>query len=97
MTHLAAATATASGGHSHTPAILIGTALALFLLLAYPVSCWWFPFADCRVCKGTGLHRSDSNRRHSRICWWCRGARKRLRWGRRLFNALNRRRQEADR
>lgn len=92
MIHPLAATAT---GHNHAVARLIEAALVLFLVSAYPLSCWWFPFADCRICKGTGLHRSDSNRRHSRICWWCGGARKRLRWGRRLYNAINRRRREA--
>jgi hypothetical protein len=80
---------------AHLTATVICAAVSLLLLAAYPASCWWFPFARCRLCDGTGRRHSESQRRNFRPCWWCKGTGRRLRWGRRLFNALQRRRREA--
>lgn len=63
-------------------AILAGTWGGSYLL-----ACWIFPFRDCRVCKGTGKRRSPFDRRNHRPCWWCKGAGRRLRVGRRAWHA----------
>jgi hypothetical protein len=72
-------------------------AVALVVLLAYSASCWWLPFANCGLCSGTGKRypENQGRRRNFRPCWWCKGTGRRLRWGRRLFNAVQRRRREA--
>lgn len=71
------------------------TGLLLLVALVYAGSCWAFPFATCRVCDGDGKRRSGANRRHFRPCWWCKGSGRRLRIGRRVHNAIQRRRKEA--
>jgi hypothetical protein len=63
--------------------------------LWYALGCWHNPFRDCWWCKGAGWHRSSDDRRNSGPCWWCKGAGKRLRHGRRLYNAIQRRRKAA--
>lgn len=71
-----------------------GGFLAVVLIgsgIAYAVSCWLFPFARCRACDGTG-RKYNGDRSGFRDCWWCKGATRRLRIGRRLFNAAKRRR-----
>jgi hypothetical protein len=59
-------------------------AVLAVLALAYPALCWLRPFDRCRWCKGVG-------------CRWCRRTGRRLRWGRRLYNAVERARAAADR
>lgn len=68
------------------------TAIAILaaLALGYAVSCAVRPYRDCRLCDGKGHHRAKSNRKLSRPCWWCKGAGKRLRYGRRLWNRARR-------
>jgi len=63
------------------------TAIAIVVLpvLAYIGSCIVRPFRDCWVCKGKGHHRSDSNRKLSRPCRWCKATGKRWRLGRRAW------------
>lgn len=61
----------------------------------YAALCWGLPFASCRHCRGVGRVRARTGLfGHSvRDCRWCRGTGRRLRHGRRLWNALTRRRQ----
>jgi hypothetical protein len=70
--------------------------IAAVLGLIYVVECWWFPFGRCWCCSGAGRH-SRKDGRVWRDCRVCRGSGKRMRLGRRLFNAIQRRRREADR
>ena len=67
-------------------------ALAAAAATAYALSCWVWPFARCNICDGRGSHSPEGNARISRPCWWCKGRGKRLRWGRRITNAVRRRR-----
>jgi hypothetical protein len=66
--------------------VLTTIAIATAAALAYPLSCVVRPYRDCWLCKGTGHHRSATNRRLSRPCRWCRSTGKRLRLGRRAWN-----------
>jgi hypothetical protein len=63
---------------------VIDAALLAALVLAYPAACWLRPFCRCWWCKGVG-------------CRWCRSTGRRLRWGRRLYNAAQRARVAAER
>jgi hypothetical protein len=69
-----------------------GIATALVAVVVYALSCWVWPFARCSVCDGRGAHSPKNNRRVSRPCWWCKGAGRRLRIGRRVANAVRSRR-----
>jgi hypothetical protein len=75
---------------------LTATAIVLFLVLAYPVSCWVRPMRDCWCCKGTGHHRAEKNRKLSRPCRWCGQTGKRMRIGRRMWNRARRVHREAN-
>jgi hypothetical protein len=57
--------------------------LAWFTLaaVAYAGACWLNPFRPCRWCK---------DGRGRRACRWCDGTGRRLRWGRRFYNAVQR-------
>jgi hypothetical protein len=71
--------------------ILVGVVLAVI----YAGECWWFPFARCWCCGGSGKHlRKD--RKVFRDCRWCRGSGRRLRVGRQVWNWWAARRREAD-
>lgn len=74
---------------------LTATAIALILLVGYPIRLALFPLKDCWCCDGAGVHRSDSNRKHSRRCWWCKGSGKRWRIGRRIWNRFRQKHREA--
>ena len=63
------------------------SAIALAWLAGYAAACWWWPFAACRKCNGTGKRKSPSGRAF-RICRRCKGSARRLRAGRRIFNWL---------
>ena len=64
-------------------AVVLGT--VVLAALFYAASCWWFPFARCRWCSGTGRWaRSDGQ--VFRDCWWCGGLGRRWRIGRRVWN-----------
>ncbi|MFE3494200.1 hypothetical protein ACFXOS_14035 [Streptomyces sp. NPDC059175] len=59
--------------------------LAVLLTLAgYAALCALSPFGPCRKCRGTGIR--TVRRRTVKVCRRCRGARYRLRIGRRLLN-----------
>ncbi|MFJ4531087.1 hypothetical protein [Streptomyces nigrescens] len=65
-------------------------ASTLFILAAlagYALLCAIRPFAACRKCSGTGLRDA---RKGMKLCRRCRGARYRLRAGRRLHNHAQR-------
>jgi hypothetical protein len=69
------------------------TALAGFLLftLCYAAQCAANPYGTCRRCRGWGfkIHRTRAGRlRRGRQCRRCSGYGRRLRVGRRLYNAL---------
>ncbi|SNY58212.1 hypothetical protein [Paractinoplanes atraurantiacus] len=77
-----AATATSTAG-------LTGL-LCLALVIAtvcYSIGCWFWPFGDCRRCKGTGKRRSPIGRAFG-LCRRCDGEGRRLRVGRRVINDL---------
>lgn len=69
---------------------LTAIAIAAAAVLAYPLSCAIRPYRDCWLCKGTGHHRSATNRKLSRPCRWCKTTGKRLRHGRRAWNRARR-------
>jgi hypothetical protein len=66
--------------------------LILATLVGYAALCAVSPFGYCRKCSGTGLREL---RKRSKLCRRCRGTRRRLRVGRRLFHAGQRGRAAA--
>ncbi|ONI90653.1 hypothetical protein ALI144C_02870 [Actinosynnema sp. ALI-1.44] len=64
--------------------------------LLYVVSCWAFPYRDCRACDGLGRFR---RRRLGgfRRCPRCDDTGLQLRAGRRVFNSLSRHRSRTRR
>ena len=80
---LSAATATSQVG---TAAVL---AFALILVtLGYLLTCWLWPFTNCRRCHGTGKRRAIIGRRSFGLCRRCHGDGRRLRIGRHVLNYL---------
>ena len=77
-------TGAASGGSLGTVALV-----AAVLLVAYALACWWWPFTAHGRCNGTGKLRSPSGKAW-RTCRGCKGTGRKLRVGRRLFNATTR-------
>ncbi len=67
--------------------------LVIGLGLVYAVECWVFPFAFCSKCKGAGKVVGPGGKIF-RNCWWCRGSGRRIRIGRRVFNAVRARQHE---
>lgn len=74
---------------------LTAAAIALILVVIYPVRLALFPLTDCWCCKGQGVHRSVLNRKHSRRCWWCKGSGKRWRMGRRVWDRIRQKHRDA--
>jgi hypothetical protein len=66
--------------------LVAATCLAAAL---YAAVCWLLPFGRCRFCLGVGARPRLITRR-LRPCRMCRGAGRRLRYGRRAFNYLAR-------
>ncbi|GGK32501.1 hypothetical protein GCM10010124_26610 [Pilimelia terevasa] len=68
---------------------MTSTLLATLTLLAvaggYGLVCWLWPFGTCSACSGAGA-RPHLITRNLRICRRCRGAGKRLRTGRAMWN-----------
>lgn len=54
------------------------------VLAAYGLACWWWPYASCWCCHGSGKHRSGSGRTFRR-CLVCGGRGSWFRVGRRLW------------
>ncbi|GAB3914626.1 hypothetical protein GCM10029964_126430 [Kibdelosporangium lantanae] len=63
--------------------------LAVVATLGYSLSCAFFPYKSCRYCRGYGKFRS-SFLGGIRLCRACKGTGLRLRFGRRVYNALAR-------
>ncbi|GGO46442.1 hypothetical protein GCM10012287_16790 [Streptomyces daqingensis] len=70
--------------------MLIAIGLIAAALAGYAALCAASPFGYCRKCSGTGLREL---RKRSKLCRRCRGQRRRLRVGRRLFHAGQRGRE----
>lgn len=66
---------------------LAATALALAVVFGYPLLCCASPFGRCCKCHGTGERTTRKGR--ARVCRRCKGARIRLRIGRRIYNAAS--------
>jgi hypothetical protein len=62
--------------------LVAATTLAAAL---YAAACWLLPFGRCWFCRGVGARPRLITRR-LRPCRMCRGAGRRLRYGRRAFN-----------
>ncbi len=45
---------------------------------AYMARCWWYPYAKCACCKGTGRHEAK-NGKVLRRCHFCKGSGRRRR------------------
>ncbi|HVB45593.1 MAG TPA: hypothetical protein VNF47_23200 [Streptosporangiaceae bacterium] len=77
-----AATATAHAGAA--PLILILAGLAV----TWAARAYWWPFARCRRCQGTGKNAGSNGKRWGR-CRKCKGSGSRQRWGsRRVHRAV---------
>ena len=70
--------------------IKLGLVIGGVFVVWQVVSCWWYPFARCWCCKGTGRH----GKKVFRDCWWCGGRGRRLRVGRWLVDGIRRRRDD---
>lgn len=70
------------------------TLFALAASVVYACACWWRPFAHCHCCSGTGRHY-NKKRTTFRDCWWCDHTGRRLRLGRKVYNAFNTVRRDA--
>ncbi|MGW7194985.1 hypothetical protein [Streptomyces chryseus] len=71
-----------------TPYLLASVCL-IAVTLSYVSLCVSSPFGDCRKCKGFGYALKKDRRgnlRPGKTCRRCRGARKRIRVGRHLYN-----------
>lgn len=68
--------------------------LGLAAAVTYALSCWWFPYGKCQKCSGTGK-KYASDGKHFRDCRRCKGAARRLRVGRRVWNWWYARRKAA--
>ena len=87
MTVLYAATATPAGDLSG-----VATLAVIIITVGYFVVCAIWPFRACRHCGGMGRLRGGFG--GIRICRRCKGAGLRLRWGRRIWNAVTGLRRE---
>ncbi|WP_191844045.1 hypothetical protein [Catellatospora chokoriensis] len=67
---------------------LIATLILAAVAVVYVLLCWALPFGRCRWCSGTGTAKTLIMRR-LRSCRMCGGSRKRLRIGRRIYNAVH--------
>jgi hypothetical protein len=65
---------------------VIWFALGVGWLAAYLLACWVYPYAACPRCKGSGKRRSPSGKAF-RDCRRCGGRGRRVRIGRRIWNA----------
>lgn len=61
--------------------------LALALAAGYIVACAWWPYTRHGWCSGTGKRRSPSGKSW-RDCGGCAGSGKRVRVGRRVYEAV---------
>ncbi|GAA4051155.1 hypothetical protein [Nonomuraea soli] len=88
MTFLAATATTDPATNIATLLPLAGILAVTLWALGYAAACATSPFARCNRCGGRG--KTLTARGHlKRFCRRCKGTGLRLRWGRRLFNALH--------
>ncbi|MCC5031895.1 hypothetical protein DMH02_001080 [Streptomyces sp. WAC 00631] len=69
--------------------VLGAIACLLTITLGYTALCAASPFGNCRKCRGFGYRLTTDRRgrlKPGRTCRRCRGDRKRIRFGRHLFN-----------
>jgi hypothetical protein len=75
----------------------MGTTVAIAALLGwaavYACACYVWPFKACRKCGGSGRLKSPSGRAF-RLCPRCKHTGRRLRFGRRVWNYVQRTRKE---
>ncbi|WP_217197083.1 hypothetical protein [Streptomyces buecherae] len=72
---------------------LTANALLLLVTLGYAALCAVSPFGVCRRCKGFGcyvIHDRRGRAKPGKTCRRCKGDRKRIRFGRHLFNVASR-------
>lgn len=62
--------------------VLLGSAALIF----YMGACLFYPYADCRKCKGSAKKRAWWRRSTFRLCRRCKGTGRRKRLGRRIFD-----------
>ncbi len=65
--------------------------LALVAGILYVAACTWWPFTRCGRCRGTGKLRSPTGKAW-RPCRPCDGSGTKVRFGRRVYEALSGRR-----
>ncbi|MDK1477055.1 hypothetical protein QNO07_27290 [Streptomyces sp. 549] len=73
--------------------VLLAIACLTAVTLGYGFLCAVSPFGDCRRCRGFGYRLTTDRRgrtRPGRLCRRCRGDRKRIRFGRHLYNVAAR-------
>jgi hypothetical protein len=73
---------------------ILGALIALGLILYYPTSCAFWPYARCWRCKGDGKFTAWWGKAF-RLCGRCDGTGRRLRIGRRIYNHFHRLRRES--
>ncbi|MFC7245156.1 hypothetical protein ACFQO7_21990 [Catellatospora aurea] len=78
-----------------TPEVIV-TATLTTATGVYALACWVRPFGRCRACSGTGVRRTVLLRTVT-TCRRCKGARLRLRIGRRIYNTFHNANTEAAR
>jgi hypothetical protein len=78
--------ATATADPSGLYALLV---LGLTVWVAgWLLTCWLYPFTNCRRCRGTGKNRSPFGARAFGLCRRCDGTGRQLRIGRHILNNL---------
>lgn len=68
-------------------------AAAAAAALGYWAACIWWPFVECPHPRCDRGKRTSPSGRAWRPCWWCKGRGSRIRWGRRLYEAMTGRRK----
>lgn len=80
-------TAAAAASGDPSLAYLVLAVAAVGALVGYLIACAVWPFARCKKCGGSGTRKSPTGRAF-RNCRRCRSTGRRLRTGRRVFNAI---------
>ncbi|MGH3985690.1 MAG: hypothetical protein ACRDTZ_00025 [Pseudonocardiaceae bacterium] len=70
-----------------TPVVVAG----LLFAVGYGFACWFWPWTSCRRCEGAGRFRSPSGKNWRR-CPKCKGKSSKVRLGRRIFDAVTKKR-----
>jgi hypothetical protein len=70
---------------------VIWFAIGVSWFAAYLVACWLWPYAACRACKDTPGKRFSPSGKAWGDCRHCEGSGKRVRIGRKIWNATTNR------